>query len=100
MVAQSDNCEGVLKIITGRQTELKGNLVKHKETMPTFRIEGTLEEIITDNDRVTIIANWEKEGMEKAFYSLDGLSVDIERNSIIFGIAGLRTFAGETTIFV
>ena len=98
-IASGINCEGLLGLILSRRDKLKGKKVKHQETMPTFKVEGTLQEIKKDNGKFLLIADWKDEGREKAFYNLDSLNIEVESNRIIFGIAGLRTFAGETSIF-
>jgi len=99
MVASSINCEGVLGLVLSRQEGLKGNKIIHKETMPNFQIEGVFQEMKTENGQLFLIAHWKGEGMERAFYKTDSLNIEVKPHGITFGISGLRTFYGETTIF-
>ena len=100
MNAKGDNCEGILGLIIEKQEELKGKRVEYRESMPSYTSGGDFEGISMKGSTCSIV--WrDSEGKEDGqSISVEHLDITVTPRSIVFGISGLGSFAGITTLYL
>lgn len=100
MHAKGDNCDGLVGEILKYAEALKSMQTSYSESMPSFEDNGVLKEIYVKDGMLYITAIWDQNGEQTYSYSLDYIDIDLIAYSITFGISGLGTFGGRTTVYL
>ncbi len=91
MVAQGDNCEGILGFLCDGR--LVGKRVHHKETGPTYEVEGLLKELQIEDGLLHLRADWEDGNDFVPSIATGNFNIDIRYYRIVIS----ATFPGDNT---